>query len=144
MLNKILKRKLNNNEGASLMVALLFFVMCATIGSIILAAATASSGRVKNLKADDQAYYVNSSAVNLLGDILSDSNNAIVIKRWMDTGTECVIENGTDYIPSIVKSNITTTNIATTFSQYNTDSSGIAPHGSPQAFNIVIKRHYII
>ena len=85
MLNRIVMRKLNSNEGASLMVALLFFVMCATIGSIILAAATASSGRLKNLKADDQAYYANSSAMNLLGELFSDSENAILIQHTIQT-----------------------------------------------------------
>lgn len=71
MLNKVLKRKLNSNEGASLMVALLFFVMCATIGSIILAAATASSGRLKNLEKEDQTYYATSSAAQAISDLVA-------------------------------------------------------------------------
>lgn len=66
MMKHILSRKLNNQTGASLMVALLFFVMCATVGSIILAAATASSGRLVNIRGDDQAYYATSSAAGLI------------------------------------------------------------------------------
>ena len=46
------------------MVALLFFVMCATVGSIVLAAATVSSGRLAGikyylLKFDDNGYFQN-------------------------------------------------------------------------------------
>lgn len=56
------------------MLALLFFVMCATVGAIILTAATASSGRLANLRQDDQTYYATSSAAELVVDqILCES-----------------------------------------------------------------------
>ena len=66
------------------MVALLFFVMCATVGSIILAAATASSGRLVNIRGDDQAYYATSSAAGL------------IIKQieFLDVIKENIIEQG--------------------------------------------------
>ena len=44
------EQKLRSQEGASLMVALLFFVMCAAVGSMILAAASSSSGRISGLE----------------------------------------------------------------------------------------------
>lgn len=48
------KQKLRSQEGASLMVALLFFVMCAAVGSVILAAASSSSGRISNLETSSE------------------------------------------------------------------------------------------
>ena len=75
MFCKNLKRKLNSNEGASLMVALLFFVMCATIGSVILAAATASAGRLKNLEKEDQTYYVTSSAAEAVSELIAGKDD---------------------------------------------------------------------
>lgn len=44
------EQKLRSQEGASLMVALLFFVMCAAVGSMILAAASSSAGRISGLE----------------------------------------------------------------------------------------------
>lgn len=44
------KQKLRSQEGASLMVALLFFVMCAAVGSMILASASSSAGRISGLE----------------------------------------------------------------------------------------------
>ena len=75
MFGKNLKRKLNSNKGASLMTALLFFVMCATIGSIILAAATASTGRLANLVKKDQSYFATKSASDFLRDTLCPTNS---------------------------------------------------------------------
>lgn len=96
MLNKVLKRKLNSNEGASLMVALLFFIMCATIGSVILAAATASSGRLAKLVKEDQKYYTSTSAASLLTEILSVSDtkkNEVVIRMTYDDNSNPPLTN---------------------------------------------------
>lgn len=60
------------------MVALLFFVMCATVGSIILAAATASSGRLANLRKEDQSYYAITSAEDLFAKMMEE--NKVVIR----------------------------------------------------------------
>ncbi len=59
------KRKLKSNEGASLMVALLFFVVCVAVGSIILTAATAASGRMTGIKKTNQDFYALKSAAKL-------------------------------------------------------------------------------
>ena len=40
------QRKLCDRSGATLTVALLFFIMCAAAGSVILVAATTSTGRL--------------------------------------------------------------------------------------------------
>ena len=62
------------------MVALLFFVMAATVGSIILAAATASSGRLANLKKSEQGYYAMSSAADVLTGTILDEKCKVIIQ----------------------------------------------------------------
>lgn len=50
----LIQRKIKSEEGASLSVALLFFLVCAVVGSVILAAATSSVGRMKNLSSTER------------------------------------------------------------------------------------------
>ena len=71
MMRNAVKRKLKSNEGASLMVALLFFVVCAVIGSIVLTAATVGSGRVNGIKKYNQNYYALKSATAIFDEEFS-------------------------------------------------------------------------
>lgn len=66
--------KLKSEEGASLAVALLFFVVCAAMGSVILTAATVVAGRIKSLQKVDQADYTLSSATNLICEAMLDED----------------------------------------------------------------------
>ena len=86
-MTQAIKKKLRSNEGASLMVALLFFVMCATVGSIILTAATASSGRLAKIRQDDQTYYATSSAAELVVDQILNSS-VKVVKTFSENAPE--------------------------------------------------------
>jgi hypothetical protein len=52
--NVLIQRIIKSEEGASLSVALLFFLACAIVGSVILAAATSSMGRMKNLSSTEK------------------------------------------------------------------------------------------
>ena len=65
---KAVQRKLQDRSGATLTVALIFFIMCAAAGSVILAAATTSTGRLAELQASDQNYYAVVSAAKLIRD----------------------------------------------------------------------------
>ena len=87
-MTQAIKKKLRSNEGASLMVALLFFVMCATVGSIILAAATASSGRLANLRKEDQSYYAITSAADLFAEMMEGKTVVIQMKKTVDSSPE--------------------------------------------------------
>lgn len=75
------KQKLRSRRGATLMAALLFFLVAAVCGSIILAAATATVSRVKNQAKDAQAYYAVTSAAQLIRDDLMDSNWLITLEE---------------------------------------------------------------
>ena len=86
-MKKTILAKLKSDSGASLMAALLFFVMAATVGSIILAAATASSGRLANLKKSEQGYYAMSSAADVLLDRIQDKDCKVVIRLVQEDNT---------------------------------------------------------
>ncbi len=53
-IKQAIKQKLKSNNGATLMIALFVFLILATIGSIILAFASASSGSIEALIKQDQ------------------------------------------------------------------------------------------
>ena len=63
-------KKLHNERGTSLLIALLFFAICLTIGSLILTAATASAAKTKDRYAEQQKYLAVASAARLLKDEL--------------------------------------------------------------------------
>ena len=55
-------RKLRSGAGATLIVALLFFLLCAVVGSSVLAAGSATMSRVVNQRKEAQDYYTLTSA----------------------------------------------------------------------------------
>lgn len=74
----VLKRKLKSDRGASITWALLIFLVCAVIGSAVLVAGTASSGRMSEVADNDQRYYAVTSAARLLIDLIDDETATIV------------------------------------------------------------------
>lgn len=63
-----MKRKIKDRSGASLSVALLFFLVCAIVGSILIAAASVAIGRMKNIDQGEQDRYACDSAMNLIAE----------------------------------------------------------------------------
>ena len=98
--NRVLN-KLSSNSGTSLMVALLFFVMCATVGSIILASATASDGRLRNLKENNQTYFTTASAADIFCHMVEE--NAITIHL---TETTTTYEPSSTILTELVKKRV--------------------------------------
>ena len=74
-------RRMKNQDGASLMAALLFFVFCGVGASIILASASASAGKIRNLPGEDQKRYAVDSAAVFLRDELQKTENIVKIKE---------------------------------------------------------------
>lgn len=87
-------KKLKSNSGASLSLALLLFVVCAVVGSVILAAVTASSGRMSELAKMDQRYYSVTSAAELLKDTLDKQCITVLRKKKTQTVTNTVFSTG--------------------------------------------------
>ena len=67
---KRLVNKLRSNGGATILFAILVFMLCALVGTAALTAAAANSGRYTHIKAEQQAYLSMASAVNLMRDEL--------------------------------------------------------------------------
>ena len=83
---KSLRQKLNSRTGASISFALLLFLVCAVVGSVVLVAGTSAAGRVSRLPEMDQRYYSVTSAVGLLHDILSDQT--VTVTQTTTTTTQ--------------------------------------------------------
>ncbi len=58
--------KLRSERGASITFALLLFLVCAVVASVVLTAGTAASGRLSQQAESDRRYYSVSSAARLL------------------------------------------------------------------------------
>ena len=89
-----IKNKLRSRSGASLMFALLLFLVCAVISSVVLAAGTAASGRMSETAANDQRYFSVTSAAELLRDLF-DGVTVCVVEA--DDGKIYVFEGAMAY-----------------------------------------------
>ncbi len=84
--------KLRSRKGASLTFALLAFLVCAVISAVLLASASAATGRLSNLAETDQRYYAVTSAAQLFCDTLENqeftiqrthTNHAVKVKGYV-------------------------------------------------------------
>ena len=82
---KRIRRKLNSRKGASITYALLIFLVCAVVGSAVLVAGTAASGRMSEVAEYDQRYYAVTSAARLMIDMIDD-NPVTIIKKETANG----------------------------------------------------------
>lgn len=62
------KEKLVGRRGVTIIMALVFFLIAAIVGSIVITAAAASAGRLTHLRSEQQAYLTVSSAARLARD----------------------------------------------------------------------------
>ena len=79
------RNKLRDKTGASLSVALLAFVVCAVVGSVILAAATATSARLKNADLGLSNRLALESAADLLTNRLAGGEMEMKVSTNADT-----------------------------------------------------------
>ena len=79
-MNKTGKR-LKSEEGASLAAALLFFVLCGVGASVILAAASSTAGKMRQVPDVDQKRFAVESAAAFLRDELRDDKNVVTVKE---------------------------------------------------------------
>ncbi len=66
---KIFKNKLKNQNGASILLALMLFFVCFMVASVILSSATANGDKLRQRESNQKDYFAVSSAANLLRDI---------------------------------------------------------------------------
>ena len=74
-----IKNKIRSRRGASLTFALLLFLVCAVVGSVVLVAGTAVSGRLEELAESEQRFYAVNSAAELIVCQLCGEDNKVTI-----------------------------------------------------------------
>lgn len=95
---RIAHNKLRAKRGASITMALLLFLVCSVIGSVVLAAGTASAGRMSQLSAMDKRYYSVASAAGVFRDLLNGQSYTV-------SRTETVTVTKTDTVTLDVAGN---------------------------------------
>ncbi len=75
---RALRQKLNSQRGASILIAMVFFLLCLTVGAVVLTAATANAGRLASRRQEEQNYLTVSSAARLLRDGLEGAKFEVV------------------------------------------------------------------
>lgn len=70
--------KLRSRTGASISFALLLFLVCTVLCSVILAAATTAAGRMSKAAETDQRYYAVTSACELMKNLINNKVVSIV------------------------------------------------------------------
>lgn len=90
------KRKLCAHAGASITFALLLFLVCAVLCAVIIAAATASVGRLVKIGAVDQRYYAVTSASAVLRNMIDGKTVTVseVLEKPEGTPTDVYVLDG--------------------------------------------------
>jgi len=68
---RAIQDKLREESGASLIIALVFFLVCLMVGSVVLTASTAAAGKLAQQRQNEQDYLTVASAAQLLKDRIS-------------------------------------------------------------------------
>ena len=76
---RALRQKAGSQRGASITFALLLFLVCAVISSVVIVAATAVGGRASKMAEMDQRYYAVNSAAELVRDVLEHQTVVITV-----------------------------------------------------------------
>lgn len=66
-------RKLNNKSGAALVLALMFFLLCACVGVMVVTAASANAGKAAKMREEEQAYLAVKAAANSFAELMRES-----------------------------------------------------------------------
>lgn len=93
-MRRLVRNKLRSRTGASITFALLLFLVCAVVGSVVLAAGTAAAGRYSDLREMDARYYSVTSAAELLKAKLSEKTVTVTQVKTTVTTTETPYVNG--------------------------------------------------
>ena len=88
-----IQAKLKDQTGASITYALLLFLVCAVVSSVVLAAGTAASGRMSKSVENDQRYYSVSSAAGYLKNLLDGKE--CVVKKTSGSGGKTTMSDKT-------------------------------------------------
>lgn len=71
---KKIREKLRSQNGASILLALLFFLLCGMVGASVLMAAASNAGKSRSSREEQQKYLTLSSALQLVCDELESAS----------------------------------------------------------------------
>lgn len=95
-LNKI-QKKMRSQTGASITFALLLFLVCAILSSVILVAGTTAAGRLSNMSNSEQNYFaVMSVAKTIKATMEKDSSTLVTIDEGTDDEKGVYLLNGSN------------------------------------------------
>ena len=83
-----LRKKLRGNRGASITFALLLFLVCTMVSSVVIVAASTAGGRLSGVRESDQRYYAVTAAADVLRETLVGDSNAIIVTYTADDAGE--------------------------------------------------------
>lgn len=83
-----LRRKLHSRTGASLLIALLFFLVALTVGAVALTAAATNAGRVARNRREQQDYLAVASAALLVKEDLRGTTFTMGYQKTTVTSTD--------------------------------------------------------
>ena len=75
-----MKNKIKSQRGASITFALLLFLVCAVISSVIIVAATAAAGRMSEQAEMDERYYAVTAVANKLITIMKNEDKEVKLQ----------------------------------------------------------------
>lgn len=75
-----IKKKIQSERGASITFALLLFLVCAVLSSVLITAGTAAAGRMSQIAETDQRFYAVTSAAELMKGLLDGKSVTFVEK----------------------------------------------------------------
>ena len=139
-MKKRITHKLRSRRGASITYALLLFLVCAVLCSVIITAGTAAAGRISKMAETDQRYYAVTSAAELLKDMIEDGDPVVVerkeVSEAVNTCNDGIVTRGTA-VPkadtTVIKLNGTT--VGTIESELGTAGSPTSTIGTDVANN---------
>ncbi len=80
-------KKLNSKQGASFLIALVYFLVAMVVAGLIIASAVTNSSRIQNREGDEQAYLIASSAAQLMKEDLKSMECVLTKEGAKDSGT---------------------------------------------------------
>jgi len=95
-----LREKLNSESGASILLALLMFLLCAMVSASVLAAAVSNAGKARSNRVEQQRYLTLSSAIRLVADALEQARytGKYTVWEW-----EKIITDNSDPLNPVVE-----------------------------------------
>lgn len=91
-----IRGKLHSRTGASMLIALLFFLVVMTVGVVVLTAASANAGRVKRNRDEQQKYLAVASAAEMVKEDIVGELRAEFEVAYAKEDKECCEESEPD------------------------------------------------